>query len=481
MRLQESAKVVDALEHIGLKIHLIDGQCTIQQSCGRAMHVRLIPHSAAVLFVVTCVARERFYHARTQIDGAESAELCVTVKPEVKRKVIGDCFMRVSEEELRKFGLDPEHVFLAQGTLRPDLIESASAMASIGGSAEVIKTHHNDTALVRALRDRGRIMEPLKDLHKDEVRLLGLELGLPSQLIWRQPFPGPGLAVRILCATEAFTTPQDEEIVRALRDYSTDRITVSLLACRTVGVQGDSRSYAGLVGLSSTASAAASGDCPNWHSLFHLAKEIPKRVHGVNRVIYVFGAPLTEGHYRSITRTLLTPESITQLQQADEVVNRILLQYNLIKPLSQVPVILFPVDFSQPGEDNTGKRSICIRTFITNDFMTGVPALPAKDHGQVIAQAAESPSPSPTPSPNPSPNPSPSPAVPAADAYTVTLQPVAASIARAEHVPMTSVRFPTMPLEALQLMVTQILATVPGIARVCYDLTCKPPATTEWE
>lgn len=426
--------------------------------------------------VLSFLARDRFYHARTKIDGVESDELCCTVKPEVKRKVIGDCFMRVSEEELRKFGLDPEHVFLAQGTLRPDLIESASAMASIGGSAEVIKTHHNDTALVRALRARGRIIEPLKDLHKDEVRLLGLELGLPPHLIWRQPFPGPGLAVRILCATEPFMTPLDADIVSALRGYSTDRIHASLLACRTVGVQGDSRSYAGLVGLSSTA-AAAPADSPNWHSLFHLAKEIPKRVHGVNRVVYVFGAPLTEGHYRSITRTLLTPDAIAQLQQADEIVNRILLQFHLIKSLSQVPVILFPIDFSQAGEDNAGKRSICIRTFITNDFMTGVPALPASDHAQVIAQAAASPSPSPTPSPMPSP----SPAVPAADAYSSTLKPVAASIARAEHVPMTSVRFPTMPLEALQLMVTQILDTVPGIARVCYDLTCKPPATTEWE
>ena len=77
-------------------------------------------------------------------------------------RVVRVCFQTVSEEELRKFGLDPEHVLLAQGTLRPDLIESASALASIGGSAEVIKTHHNDTALVRALRTKGRIIEPLK-------------------------------------------------------------------------------------------------------------------------------------------------------------------------------------------------------------------------------------------------------------------------------------------------------------------------------
>lgn len=323
------------------------------------------------------------------------------------------------------------------------------------------------------------------------MRLLGLKLGLPQHLVWRQPFPGPGLAVRIICATEPFTTSSDEQIVEKLQRYNTDRIHVSLLACRTVGVQGDSRSYSHLVSLSTTAQATATAHAPNWHSLFHLAKEIPKRVHGVNRVVYTFGAPLTQTHYRTITRTHLTPDAIEQLQRADDIVNRLLLQYDLVKTLSQVPVILFPIDFSQEGEDNTGKRSICLRTFITNDFMTGVPALPAIDHVHRQLDAAESPSPVPSPAPHsssltPSPcpstgTPSPSPALFAASAFTAELEPVAAPVAAAEHVPLTSVRFPTMPLQALQQMVTQILAEVPGIARVCYDLTCKPPATTEWE
>ena len=95
------------------------------------------------------------------MNGVETEELSATLKPEWKRKIIGDTFVRVAEEELRGFGLDPAHVFLAQGTLRPDLIESASSHASVGGSAEVIKTHHNDTALVRELRDAGRIIEPV--------------------------------------------------------------------------------------------------------------------------------------------------------------------------------------------------------------------------------------------------------------------------------------------------------------------------------
>lgn len=456
----ESESVVRALEHIGLKIHLVD-------------------------------ARERFYQGRTDINGEMTPPLNTVTSPEVKRKIIGDVFMRVSEEELRKLGLNPSEVYLAQGTLRPDLIESASALASSGGHADVIKTHHNDTALVRALRESGRIIEPLKTLHKDEVRQLGLELGLPSHLIWRQPFPGPGLAVRIICATHPYVTGEEEKIKEALERYVTPDINVSLLACRTVGVQGDSRSYSSLVALSSRRQPAAHDLSPNWHSLFHLAKTIPRTVHGVNRVVYVFGEPLTQREYRTITPTLLNEECIQQLQAADDIVNQTLLKYGLIKTLSQVPVILFPIDFQQPSDadsadasssvSNVGKRSICIRTFVTNDFMTGVPAIPVIDEQHTKAEAAASPSPSPTPSLDSFTSSSSSSfAAPTThskpnDALDILTVPIPSRPS------LSSPRFPTMPLVALQEMVTLILEKVPGIARVCFDLTSKPPATTEWE
>jgi GMP synthase (glutamine-hydrolysing) len=122
--------------------------------------------------------------------------------PEEKRQIIGDTFMTVADEAVAGLNLPVDKVILAQGTLRPDLIESASGMVS--GKAAVIKTHHNDTHLVRRLRDEGRVVEPLKDYHKDEVRVLGALLGLPESLVWRQPFPGPGLAVRILCTEKPY-------------------------------------------------------------------------------------------------------------------------------------------------------------------------------------------------------------------------------------------------------------------------------------
>jgi GMP synthase PP-ATPase subunit len=388
----------------------------------------------------------------------------------------------------------------------------------------------------------------VRDLHKDEVRLLGLELGLPAHLVWRQPFPGPGLAVRIICADAPYETSEDARITEQLAEYNTDRIRVSLCACRTVGVQGDSRSYSSLVALSSTdaegedaenhsrnnllppssgvhsatsgmhaavvavAAPVALTRRPNWHSLFHLAKEIPKRVHGVNRVVYVFGAPLKRAVYRRITPTHLTPDAILQLQQADDIVNVLLQQHGLVQSLSQVPVILFPIDFEDDEEqqDNNatpaaaataaaaagasdatsaaprklrGCRSICIRTFVTNDFMTGVPALPTLDASVTQASAAASPSPAPSPVPQqhqPPQSPS-SPSVAPADAFTPALDPIAAPVAQQEHVPLSSVRFPTIPMAVLEAMVQRIQHEVPNISRVCYDLTCKPPATTEWE
>src|SRR5690606_8747244 len=141
---------------------------------------------------------------------------------------------------IEKLGLVAEDTFLAQGTLRPDLIESASKLPS--GNATTSKTHHNYTALVRELREKGRIIEPLKDLHKDEVRELAVRLDLSEELAWRQPFPGPGLAIRIICADQP-DLDGFESVEKKLAGFDSKNIKVNLLPIRTVGVQGDGRSY----------------------------------------------------------------------------------------------------------------------------------------------------------------------------------------------------------------------------------------------
>lgn len=355
--------------------------------------------------VVLEEAQETFLNATTTINGQETNQLSQENSPEAKRHIIGDTFMAVSQKVMAEVKLDPETTLLAQGTLRPDLIESASAVVST--VADKIKTHHNDTDLVRALRDAGKVIEPLKDYHKDEVRQLGSLLGLPDELVWRQPFPGPGLGIRILCADEPYQTDNFATINRTLaEDFSDEKIGATLLPIQTVGVQGDGRTYSYAVGLYSK-----TDDHPSWDSLFERAREIPKQVHQVNRVVYIFGET-PETPVTSITPTKVNTESLEQLRQADAIVNQHLLNHDLIRSLSQVPVVLFPVDFGQHGT-----RSIAIRTFITNDFMTGVPAVPGNQ----------------------------------------------------------------IPEHVLNEMVNEILDKVAGISRVVYDLTSKPPGTTEWE
>jgi GMP synthase (glutamine-hydrolysing) len=323
--------------------------------------------------------------------------------PQAKRQTIGDTFVAVAEKYLQSLQLNLATVFLCQGTLRPDLIESASS--HITQSASAIKTHHNDTALVRELRAKGRVIEPLAEYHKDEVRQLGKQLGLSEELIWRQPFPGPGLGVRILCAIAPYLTADYSEVLTNLQQLVPSTLSVTLLPIRAVGVQGDGRTY-------SYVAALSSATAPNWPELMALAADLPKKVHQINRVAFVFGAPVSQPIH-TITPTLLTAESVTQLRKADGIVNAALLKYGLTKSISQVPVVLIPIDF----DGQSKKRSVVIRTFMTNDFMTGSPAVPGKE----------------------------------------------------------------MPLSVLTNMVKTLLEKTPHISRVLYDLTAKPPGTTEWE
>ncbi|MEQ1833781.1 MAG: glutamine-hydrolyzing GMP synthase [Candidatus Eisenbacteria bacterium] len=208
--------------------------------------------------------------------------------PERKRKIIGEEFVAVFEEEAQKIGkLD----FLAQGTLYPDVIESASA----GFGAQVIKSHHNVGGLPE--RMRMRLVEPLRRLFKDEVRELGRELGLPAHLVDRHPFPGPGLAVRVLGpiherdldilrnADAIFI----EELRRAKWYDRTWQAFAVLLPVSTVGVKGDERSYEKVVALRAVNSV--DGMTADWTRLPHTllacaASRIANEVRGVNRVVY---------------------------------------------------------------------------------------------------------------------------------------------------------------------------------------------------
>jgi GMP synthase (glutamine-hydrolysing) len=215
--------------------------------------------------------------------------LAGTVDPEAKRKTIGKLFIDVFEEEAKKIG---EVEFLAQGTLYPDVIESVSFT---GGPSVTIKSHHNVGGLPE--RMNLKLVEPLRELFKDEVRALGRELGLPEAFVGRHPFPGPGLAIRcpgavtrealdvLRLADEIFI----EEIRRAgLYDDIWQAFAV-LLPVRTVGVMGDGRTYEQVVGLRAVSSTdGMTADFYPFEPSFlgHVATRIINEVKGVNRVVY---------------------------------------------------------------------------------------------------------------------------------------------------------------------------------------------------
>jgi GMP synthase (glutamine-hydrolysing) len=208
--------------------------------------------------------------------------------PEVKRKTIGRVFVEVFEREAATIeGAD----FLAQGTLYPDVIESVS----VRGPAAVIKSHHNVGGLPE--RMKLKICEPLRELFKDEVRAAGLELGLPEHIVWRQPFPGPGLAIRVLgevseerlrVLREADLIVQDEVRAAGLERTIWQAFAV-LLPVRTVGVMGDDRTYESVLAVRAVTSV--DGMTADWYPLPYevlgrLSTRIINEVRGVNRVVY---------------------------------------------------------------------------------------------------------------------------------------------------------------------------------------------------
>ena len=222
-------------------------------------------------------AQERFY-----------GKLAGVEEPEQKRKIIGEEFIRVFEEEAKKIGAVD---FLVQGTIYPDIVESG-----LGGESAVIKSHHNVGGLPDCV-DFKEIIEPLRDLFKDEVRKAGLELGIPEYLVFRQPFPGPGLGVRIVgeVTAEKCKIVQDadaiyrEEIAKCGMDRSIGQYFAALTNMRSVGVMGDERTYDYAVALRAVNTidfmTAEAAEVP-FAVLQTVMSRIINEVKGVNRVFY---------------------------------------------------------------------------------------------------------------------------------------------------------------------------------------------------
>lgn len=269
------------------------------------------------------------------------AALTGVCDPEQKRHLIGEQFVKVQERILHEGHFLDQHWILGQGTIYPDTIESGGT-----ARADVIKTHHNRVAGIQRLIESGRIIEPLTQFYKDEVRRIGRELGISPETLARHPFPGPGLAIRCLCSDQ-----------HAAAEMSPDGW---VLPVRSVGVQGDSRSYRAVIALDSFPDRA------------ELAAELVNRLFTVNRVVVNVASHAPLSGVRSFPSTL-SPERLARLRRADALVRHATRESGFDARIWQMPVVLIPVGSAERPD------SVVLRPIDSVDGMTAEAVIMPRD------------------------------------------------------------------------------------------------------
>jgi len=284
-------------------------------------------------------------------------KLIEVYEPEDKRWIIGDAFLSVQKRVSAEMGLTMEDGWmLGQGTIYPDTIETGETK-----NADKIKTHHNRIPEIQQMMEKGLVIEPLRDLYKDEVRALGQELGLPHDLVWRHPFPGPGLGVRILCAQSP------SEVMTAV-DIS---IAHAALPVQSVGVQGDGRSYRHAISL-------FNHDRYPDEQCWNLATSIPNKSSVFNRVLICTSH--TEVPQFVFSPGYITLERANLLREADALVHRVMYDEGFYADIWQFPVVLLPFGISEGGQ------SIVLRPVESQEAMTANAAVIPKTALQRMTQ-----------------------------------------------------------------------------------------------
>lgn len=284
-----------------------------------------------------------------QAEGIFLERLGSVVDPEAKRRIIGETFVEVLNDHLGVMKLADDWL-LVQGTIYPDTIESGGTK-----NAEKIKTHHNRVEAIERMIAEGRVLEPLRELYKDEVRQVGLELGLPPELVHRHPFPGPGLAVRILGSeTEEAAPGFDVENARLLELIRPFGLEGLILPVRSVGVQGDSRSY---LHPAAIWNADGSSD-PDWDRLLEATRVIVNTLKSVNRAVFAT-RPLT--NCICLRRQMITKERADRLRHVDAVIRR---ETADLEAIWQFPVI------SLPAVNEIGSPVFVLRPITSDNAMT---------------------------------------------------------------------------------------------------------------
>ncbi|MBW2734754.1 MAG: glutamine-hydrolyzing GMP synthase [Deltaproteobacteria bacterium] len=273
------------------------------------------------------------------------------VEPEAKRKSIGETFIAVFDQEARRLGA--ENHLLGQGTIYPDTIESGGTKR-----AHTIKTHHNRIPLVEEMIAAGRVVEPLAELYKVEVRELGETLGLPRTGLWRHPFPGPGLGVRLLCSEGKEAPDVDAIQTQAAPIALKHNLTATVMPVRSVGVKADVRSYERPVMLS--------GALP-FKELLEASGELLKQVEGLNRCVWNVGSK--EAPTLRPKRATMTRERLNILREADAAVMHTLRMNDLYDSIWQCPIVLVPV-----AVDAQEQELCVVRPVLSERAMTAVAA-----------------------------------------------------------------------------------------------------------
>lgn len=276
-------------------------------------------------------------------------------KPEEKRKIIGDTFINVQKDAVETMQLNPEKWLLGQGTIYPDTIETGGTKNS-----DKIKTHHNRVEQIEEMIKAGKVIEPLMQLYKDEVRQVGLKLGIPEEIVQRHPFPGPGLGVRCLCAKQDDYPENYENMQSEINTYLQEiyGINGQILPLKSVGVQGDSRTYRHpfLIKLHKDLKR-------DWGLLAKISTDITNRFSTINRVLL-----LLHPHgviEKKIKPGYLTKERIELLQKADYRVTQFIKYHKMYQEIWQFPVVLLPLSLN-----NEGGESVVLRPIQSEEAMT---------------------------------------------------------------------------------------------------------------
>ncbi|MFH1391050.1 MAG: glutamine-hydrolyzing GMP synthase [Candidatus Diapherotrites archaeon] len=268
-------------------------------------------------------------------------------EPEEKRKIIGQLFIDIALEELNNMNFETDTWLIGQGTIYPDTIETGGTE-----NAKTIKTHHNRAPIIMQMMEEGKVIEPLNQLYKDEVRALGKLLGLPEALVERHPFPGPGLAIRILCSEGNEKT--DMELKKKINEKTMLLgYSAKVLPVKAVGVQGDNRTYSNAVVLQGKL---------DYNELEEASTTVTNEFSNVNRVVYLVEPK--EITKLELEKAYLTKERTKKLQEADAIVMNLIEKKELMKEIWQFPVVLLPINFNSKGE------GIVLRPVYSKEAMT---------------------------------------------------------------------------------------------------------------